>query len=197
MLLPKILSLLYAKFYNFIIINSFDFNFEKYPSINGKLVLKGNGRFEIGCNVIINSSIQCSPVGLATATIFFAYQQSTISIGNNVGISNSLLCAMIGIVIEDDVTIGGGTQILDSDFHSIQYSNRMKSPDNAINSKPVLVRKGAFIGCNTIILKGVTIGERSVIAAGSVVTKSVPNDEIWGGNPAVFLRKIIQMSVSC
>lgn len=47
-----------------------------------------------------------------------------------------------------------------------------------------------FIGCRSIILKGVTIGARSIIAAGSVVTKDVPADEIWGGNPAQFIKKI-------
>ena len=47
-----------------------------------------------------------------------------------------------------------------------------------------------FIGANSIILKGVTIGERSIIGAGSVVTKNIPDDEIWAGNPAKFIRKI-------
>ena len=47
-----------------------------------------------------------------------------------------------------------------------------------------------FIGVNSIVTKGVTIGDRSIIAAGSIVVKSIPNDEIWGGNPAKFLKKI-------
>ena len=47
-----------------------------------------------------------------------------------------------------------------------------------------------FIGTSCIIGKGVTIGENSVIAAGSVVVKNVPSNEIWGGNPAKFIRKI-------
>ena len=53
-----------------------------------------------------------------------------------------------------------------------------------------MIKDHAFIGAHAIILKGVTIGEGSVIGAGSVVTKSVPDGEIWAGNPAVFIRKV-------
>ena len=54
----------------------------------------------------------------------------------------------------------------------------------------VKIGNNVFIGANTIVLKGVTIGDRSIIGAGSVVTKNIPEDEIWGGNPAKFIRKI-------
>ena len=53
-----------------------------------------------------------------------------------------------------------------------------------------MIGNDVFIGTNSLILKGVEIGDRSIIGAGSVVTKSVPASEIWAGNPAVFLRKI-------
>jgi acetyltransferase-like isoleucine patch superfamily enzyme len=54
----------------------------------------------------------------------------------------------------------------------------------------VRIEKGVFIGADCIILKGVTIGEYSVVAAGSVVAKIVPPGEIWGGNPAKFIKKV-------
>ena len=47
-----------------------------------------------------------------------------------------------------------------------------------------------FIGTNAIILKGVSIGERSIVASGSIVTKSIPVDQVWGGNPAKFIRNL-------
>ena len=97
---------------------------------------------------------------------------------------------MSKIIIEDDVRVGGGAQIFDNDFHSIRYEERMMAPDTNISIKPVVIKKGAFIGCNSIICKGVIVGERSIVAAGSVVVKSIPDDEIWGGNPAIFLKKI-------
>ncbi len=79
--------------------------------------------------------------------------------------------------------------ICDTDFHSIEYSYRLEKPDTHIRTAPVRICEGAFIGARSIILKGVTIGKHSVIGAGSVVTKSVPDNEIWAGNPAVYIRK--------
>ncbi|MNL65825.1 2,3,4,5-tetrahydropyridine-2,6-dicarboxylate N-acetyltransferase [compost metagenome] len=58
-----------------------------------------------------------------------------------------------------------------------------------IKKEPIIIEQDVFIGANSIILKGVTIGARSIIGAGSIVTKNVPADEIWGGNPAKFIRK--------
>ena len=66
----------------------------------------------------------------------------------------------------------------------------MQRPDTHIKTKPILIKEGAFIGAQSIILKGVTIGKHSVVGAGSVVTKDIPDGEIWGGNPAVFIRKV-------
>ena len=57
-------------------------------------------------------------------------------------------------------------------------------------TSPVIIKDGAFIGAHSIILKGVIIGEKSIVGAGSVVTKSIPDGEIWAGNPAKFIRKI-------
>ena len=55
---------------------------------------------------------------------------------------------------------------------------------------PVKIEDNAFVGARSMILKGITIGKNSIIGAGSVVTKSVPENEIWAGNPARFVRKI-------
>jgi len=55
------------------------------------------------------------------------------------------------------------------------------------------IEDNVFIGANCIILKGVKIGDRSIIGAGSVVTKNVPSDQIWAGNPAKFIREINQV----
>jgi acetyltransferase-like isoleucine patch superfamily enzyme len=85
--------------------------------------------------------------------------------------------------------IGGGTKIYDTDFHSLEPAIRL-GEDNDISTKPVLIKSGAFIGAHCIVLKGVTIGQYSIIGAGSVVTKDIPDWEIWAGNPAKFIRRI-------
>lgn len=115
-----------------------------------------------------------------------------IEIGNRCRISNVSICSFMKVRIEDDVYIGGDVRIYDTDFHSLDFSNRVSSVDNNFKSLPVLIKHGAFIGASSIILKGVTVGEYSIIGAGSVVTKNIPNGEIWAGNPAKFIKKVKQ-----
>lgn len=162
--------------------------YEEYPKISGRLVLGGAGQIILGKGIKINSSHRSNPVGGASRTSIHVAPGATISIGSNVGISNTLFYAWESITIEDDVMIGGGCQIYDTDFHSIGYEDRVHRGDTNVKTCPVIIKKGAFIGTNSIILKGVTVGERSVIAAGSVVSKDIPADEIWGGNPCRFIR---------
>ena len=115
---------------------------------------------------------------------------AVVKIGEGTGISNSVFRIREGIQIGRNVNVGGDCKFYDSDMHSIDYKYRMESPDTHIKSAPIVIKDGAWLGAHTLVLKGVTIGERAVIAAASVVTKDVPDDELWGGNPARFIRKI-------
>lgn len=144
----------------------------------------------IGNNCVIRSSIYTNTLGGMKECRFVTYNDGKIFIGNNVGITNTCINAHSTITIEDNVNIGGDCKIYDSDFHSIEYNKRIKANDNEYVSKPIVIKEGAWIGAHSIILKGVTIGKRSVIGAGSVVTCDIPNDEVWGGNPARFIKKI-------
>lgn len=107
------------------------------------------------------------------------------------GISNTAFYAAHEIIVEDDAVIGAGCKIYDTDFHSTIAEYRLNGNTN-VKGMPVRIGRRSFIGGHSIILKGVSIGEQAVVAAGSVVTKSVPANEIWGGNPAKFLKKIEQ-----
>ena len=60
-----------------------------------------------------------------------------------------------------------------------------------VKSAPIIIGDYVFIGARCVICKGIEIGERSIIAAGSIVTKNIPAGEIWGGSPAKFIKKII------
>ena len=106
------------------------------------------------------------------------------------GISHSILCARENITIEDKVMLGGGVKIYDNDFHSIDFEQRFDKPDTHIGKAPVLIKYGAFVGAHSIILKGVTIGAKSVVGAGSVVTKDIPDGEVWAGNPAKKIKTL-------
>jgi acetyltransferase-like isoleucine patch superfamily enzyme len=84
---------------------------------------------------------------------------------------------------------------MDSNFHALDYNARRINHGVAMaKSSPIYIGNDVFIGAKTIICKGVNIGDRAIIAAGSVVVKSVPDDEVWGGNPAMFIRKIANNS---
>lgn len=166
--------------------------------IGSKLIIRGiikrvgSGKVYIGSNVTINSCLSANPIGGEGQTILYAMPPGSIEIGNNVGISNTAIVALDRITIEDDVMIGGNCKIYDHDFHSLDYATRMLPGMVGVTPKNVHIKKGAFIGAHSIILKGVTIGQYSIIGAGSVVTKDVPDNEIWAGNPAKFIRKIKQ-----
>lgn len=177
--------------WNYVLIQLINGKYSEFPRIIGFLKTLGTkGEIIFGKKVVINSSSWANPVGNSRGTCIALGKGAVIKLGNNVGISNACIFARQSIVIEDDVLIGGGCQILDNDFHSLKYSTRISCEDQSyVASSPIVIKKGVFIGCNSIILKGVTIGERSIIGAGSVVTQSIPSDEVWGGNPARFIRK--------
>lgn len=157
--------------------------------INGRLFLRGRGKISIGDNVTINSSLQSNPIGGSTKTVIHC-MGGVIRIGDNVGISNTAIVCREEVIINDRVKIGGDVRIYDNDFHSTDYRQRRNAVDTDIKSASVQIGEDTFIGAACIILKGVSIGKRSIVAAGSVVTHNIPDDELWGGTPARFIRKL-------
>lgn len=150
------------------------------------------GKIIIGDDVQINSAPWANPIGTGDKTYFQIFDNAKLIMGNRCGISNSAFTCMSEIVLGDDVLIGSGCRIYDTDFHALNYlERRLGSDKNAeIRSAPIHIGEGSFIGAGCMILKGVTIGKHSIVGAGSVVTKDIPDDEIWAGNPARFIRKI-------
>lgn len=164
--------------------------------INGRLHLVSNtvGGIQIGDRVRINSCRNANPIGGDIKTILFAKGNGHISIGNDCGISNATLFACDSITVGNNVLLGGSVKIYDTDFHWLNYERRISERGGV--TSPVVIKDGAFVGTHTIILKGVTVGAKSIIGAGSVVTKSIPDGEIWAGNPAHFIRKIDDLEIN-
>jgi acetyltransferase-like isoleucine patch superfamily enzyme len=154
------------------------------------IVTNGNGKIIIGSNFKINSGGHFNVIGRNKKLIFQVW--GSLTIGNNVRMSGTAIICKKEVIIGDDVMIGGNVVIYDSDFHSLDHLERNSIPENRsdVHIAPVVIRNGAFVGGHSTILKGVTIGERAVVGAGSVVTGNVPPDEIWAGNPAKFIRKL-------
>lgn len=106
---------------------------------------------------------------------------SKLIIGHHTGMTNSVIQCHEQIQIGNYVNIGAGCIIADSNFHSLNWKDRVDGTDIVKKkNSPVHIKDYAFIGMRCIILKGVTIGEKSIVAAGSVVVKDVPDNEIWG-----------------
>ena len=145
---------------------------------------------QFGNNVILRSYMD---VSWSTRTDITVKRDATLVIGNYTGISGSLIYCSNRIEIGNNVMIGGGCRIFETDFHPIEATRRTDPKTvNDGKSAPVIIEDNVFIGTNSIIGKGIRIGNGAVVAAGSVVVKSIPANEIWGGNPAKFLKKIEQ-----
>ena len=175
--------------------------YEVLPGINGHIIIsceKMNEleitypRIILGKGISINSGYYKNLIGRGICTIFRTIDNGRIVIGNNVKMSNVAIVSMKEIIIEDNVLIGGGVTIWDTDFHSLDFETRIYNPYMDICSKEVRIKEGAFIGAGVYILKGVSIGKESIVAAGSVVKRSIPDYEMWGGNPARCIKKSLK-----
>lgn len=85
----------------------------------------------------------------------------------------------------DDIIVEEGVRIT---ARCILLTHFMESSSGAYSRGNIRIKKGAYIGCNTVICKPVTIGEGAIVGAGSVITKDIPAGEVWAGNPAKFIR---------
>jgi maltose O-acetyltransferase len=160
---------------------------EGKPILNQPLLTNGKGSLHFGKKVTIG--VEDSPYFYSTYAYFEArYKESQIIIGNNVFINNNCsIEASSAIEIHDDVLIGVNCNFLDSDGHALASNKRITGIPT---TKPIIIEKNVFIGDHVTILKGVTVGENSVIGNGSMVTKDVPKNVIVAGNPAIVIKKL-------
>lgn len=120
--------------------------------------------------------------------ILSLHPYTSVRIGEGTIVSNNVtIVAQQQVDIGAKCLIGDHIFITDSDFHDISPETRHTGGGK---TAPTIIADSVWIGSRSIILKGVSIGENSVIAAGSVVTKNVPPNSIFGGNPAKHIRDL-------
>lgn len=149
----------------------------------GDVIGRGKHKFQIkkgkilfDKNVFLYPNTKISVVG--------DNKTAKLHIGENTNIGDrSEIHVADSIEIGKNCAISWDVCIMDTDYH--------KFNDNICKSKPVKIGNHVWIGCRSTILKGVTIGDGAVIAAGSVVTKDVPANTCVGGNPAKILKENI------
>lgn len=182
---------IFSAYKNRLIFKLNDIHYGAYFHGFGRFFIYNAGTVDIGDDVTINSAVWANPIG-GTSQTLFQIRGGVLKIGDRVGISNTAITCKKKIIIGDDTLIGAGTSIYDTDFHPLDAKYRYGKHLNneCAKSNDVLIGNGCFIGAHCIILKGVCIGDNAVIGAGSVVTKNVPANEVWAGNPARFVKKL-------
>jgi len=165
-------------------------NVQGNPNVHQPMQLVGNGLVSFGNNV---------HVGYFPSPYFYdgsiyiesRTTDSYIQFGDNVYINNN--CTFIAenesIYIGSNTLIGTNCEIINSDFHDL---DPLKRQNGNPKTAKVHIGENVFIGSNVKILKGVIIGNNSVIANGSTVTKSIPENCIAGGNPAKVIKLLEQ-----
>jgi acetyltransferase-like isoleucine patch superfamily enzyme len=126
--------------------------------------------------------------------------EGSVSVGDFTLLNGALVMCEERIEIGSNCLISWNVGMADSDFHPLDPAQRLidaralapflpdRPPRPKLKTAPVKICDNVWIGMNAIILKGVTVGENSVVAAGAVVTKSVPPNTVVAGNPAVAVK---------
>ena len=123
------------------------------------------------------------------------------AVGDFTLLNGALIMAEERIEIGSHCLVSWNVGIADSDFHPLAPAQRLidakalapfyknRPPRPKLETRPVIIGDNVWIGMHSLILKGVTIGENSVVAAGAIVTKSVPANCVVAGNPATVVKK--------
>jgi hypothetical protein len=137
----------------------------------------------IGAGCTLRSSPASNLIGVNRPCIISTLiEGAEIEIGQNCGFSGTVISSAVRIFIGENVRCGANTLITDTDWHR----NDLRTGPDA----PVTIERNAWLGINVTVLKGVTIGENTVVAAGSVVIRTLPANVIAAGSPARVIRSI-------
>ena len=189
--------------YNRLYLRGCRVQYGKNLKVYNQVYVLGRGQVQIGDDFVLTSGDCWNPICRNIRGAFYTMlQSSVIKIGDHVGISSSCIWAKDRIEIGNNVKIGGDCIIIDHDAHPHDYQKRrddyaeqmgwQRFFEEMIPSAPVYIEDDVWIGARCQILKGVHIGARSIIAAGSIVTKDIPSDVVAGGNPCRVIRSLVK-----
>ena len=175
----------------------------KKISLNGPIRIFGNqpifklpenGRIVIGRKVVLNSDAMHSNTALTYNCTLACGLNGRIEIGDNTMLNGVSITSYDSVKIGKNCQIASNTLISDTDFHPVDPIMRERESmgynidHSIVNKNPITIGNNVWIGWGCIILKGVNIGENSIIAAGSVVLKDIPSNVLAAGNPAVVKK---------
>lgn len=161
--------------------------FGRNLQIPGKVSWLIGGKLKIGDNFYFSSGDAVNPMTSNLQGAVYVEPGAELTIGNNVGMSSTRIWVHDSVAVSDNVKLGACVLITDTDAHPMYYMTRRTSNEGT-KSAPIEIEDDVWVGAHSIILKGVTIGARSIIGAGSVVTKSIPADCVAAGNPCRVIK---------
>ena len=152
-----------------------------------RILIHGTGSVKIGKNFYAVSDRRRSTITLYSPCHLNVLDEGKIIINEHVGLNGTTIVSREKIEIGDACMIAHGAYISDDDWHGI-YDRA----EPVGKTKPIKFEDNVWIGDSAIICKGVTIGKNSIIGAGAVVTKDVPENCVFAGNPAKLVKKLDQ-----
>lgn len=156
-----------------------DWHLRKALEIGAQPTVLGRPRVD-GTNMVIGDHFQIWSAH--RMTLITGWGQ--ITIGDRVFInSGAIIFSACEVTIGNDVAIANEAYVMDSDSHGVE--------GRPVKEAPVRIGDGTWVGARAIILPGVTIGRRCLIAAGAVVSRDVPDDTLVGGNPGRVIRDLV------
>jgi acetyltransferase-like isoleucine patch superfamily enzyme len=173
----------------------------------GDSILRENFYIRVD-NSPVRKCVKIGDDSMLDCNIVFESGTGEVIIGNRVFIGASTIICRSKIEFGNNIFVAWNTCFYDHDSHSLDYRHRQQDITqqltdfrngelfiknknwDVVNSAPIKICDNAWIGMNALILKGVTVGEGAIVAAGSVVTKSVPAWTIVAGNPAKVVKSL-------
>jgi acetyltransferase-like isoleucine patch superfamily enzyme len=155
------------------------------------IALARDSEIEICDNALLISRCFATALGVSHRIVLRTLSsRARIHIGEHSGLSGATICAINSVTVGPQSMLGADVLVMDTDFHPINSQNRRHAPVEEASSAPVAIGTNVFIGARSIVLKGVSIGDNSVIGAGSVVNGSIPSNVIAAGNPCRIIKSI-------
>jgi acetyltransferase-like isoleucine patch superfamily enzyme len=156
-----------------------------YRVLGNHFYINNKGKIFLSEKVNLNSYPDGSCHRTALSTY---YPESEILIGSNCNLNGTIIHCNEKVIIGNYCMFGPGTIICDNDSHKVVIDNKERNTKAV--SKPIIIEDNVWIGMNCLIMKGVTIGKNSIVAAGSLVVKNVEPNSLYGGHPAEFIKKL-------
>lgn len=193
---------IFNRFYPFLIKNLYGRKilFGKKLMVLGSIPyfkLPKNGKIRLGDNVILNSDFKNSNTALTYKCKFVTGYDGVIEIGDNTMINGACIVSYLNVKIGKNCQIASSTLISDTDFHPVDSSVRKAQVEgkpfsfDMVKKEKIEIGENVWIGWNCTVLKGVTIGDNSIVAAGSVVLRGIyPPHSLIAGNPAKVVKAI-------